>query len=299
MDKTLNQIIISLLKTKSNEYLTARDIAEFIWENETDFCNKKMKNTTKKGKDELISQIIAEVGSRYPRGLNNVISRTADRPHKYYYDNKSETVSSCTKRKNNQVEQMLYSKLAIYCESLGIKTLRIDEKTSKKNGGKNHNIWLHADVVGYQDLTTKFIDETKELLIQSTSERSYLYAFEVKDGIIKTSDLRESFFQTVSNSSWANYSYLVAEGIEDKAKEELQLLCSSFKIGFIQLNRDYPIDSDIVIQAPKTDLDWRMINRIAEENTDFREYLKNISLSYKKHSNTDIKTPTWDIDKIR
>ena len=89
MDKTLNQIIISLLKTKSNEYLTARDIAEFIWENETDFCNKKMKNTTKKGKDELISQIIAEVGSRYPRGLNNVISRTADRPHKYYYDNKS------------------------------------------------------------------------------------------------------------------------------------------------------------------------------------------------------------------
>ncbi len=299
MLQNLNQIIISLLKSKSNQYLTAREIAEFIWDNEQEFCNKKMKNTTRKGKDELISQIIAEVSSRYPRSLCKIISRTADRPHRYYYNDCSETKTASEKRKNKQEELELYPKLAQYCDSLGIKTLRIDEKTSKKDGGKNHNIWLHADIVGYQDLAEKFNDETRECLIEFSSERSYLYAFEVKDGIIKTCDLREYFFQTVSNSSWANYSYLVAEGIEEKAKEELQLLCSSFNIGYIQLNREFPLDSDIVIQATKTDLDWRMINRIAEENPDFRKYLKNISLSYKKHSNKDIQNPVWDIDKIK
>ena len=63
-----------------------------------------------------------------------------------------------------------------------------------------------------------------------------MYSFEVKDGIIKSHELREYFFQTVSNSSWANYSYLVAEGLGgDLVEKELQLLCASFKIGLINL----------------------------------------------------------------
>ena len=134
-----------------------------------------------------------------------------------------------------------------------------------------------------------------DIIIEYSCERSFLYSFEVKEGIIKNCDLRKYFFQTVSNSSWANYSYLVAEGIEEKAKEELQLLCASFNIGFIQLNKEEPEESDIVIQAPKTDIDWNMINRISDENPDFRQYLKNISLTYKRHSNPDIQPAKWDI----
>jgi len=42
-----------------------------------------------------------------------------------------------------------------------------------------------------------------------------------------------------------------------------------------------------------------MINRIAVENSDFKQYLKNISLSYRKHTDSDIKSPKWDIDKIK
>ena len=110
------------------------------------------------------------------------------------------------------------------------------------------------------------ISKTKECLIEYADERSYLYSFEVKAGTIETSDLRKYFFQTVSNSFWANYSYLVAEDVNDKAFEELQLLCSSFNIGYIQLNIDEPQESQIVIKAPKTSLDWNMINRIANEN---------------------------------
>lgn len=300
MEQSLNQMVAELLSSNPDKYLTAREIAEWIFENKKDYCANKMKRTKVKSEKALIRQIIAEIG-RYATFEKFNVYKTADRPQKYYYDDKKSNIKilDCEIHKNKQEEKKLYPKLAEYCNFIGINTLRIDEKTSKKDGGKNHNKWLHADVVGYKDLAEKFNDETKECLIQYSSERSYLYAFEVKDGIITTSNIREHFFQTVSNSSWANYSYLVAEGIEDKAKEELQLLCSSFKIGFIQLNKDEPIESDIVIQAPKTDLDWNMINRISDENSDFKKYLKNISLSYKKHSNNDIQSPKWDIDNIK
>ena len=297
MKQNLNQIVAELVKNSTNKYLTAREIAEQIMKSKKEFCAEKMRRTTKKSEETLLSQLIAEIGSHSVAYEKLNVFKTADRPHKYYYDYKNFDIkdAGCNVRKNKQEEQKLYPILAEYCNSIGIKTLRMDEKTSKKDGGKNYNKWLHADVVGYKDLAAKFNEETKECLIQYSSERSYLYAFEVKDGIITTSNIRENFFQTVSNSSWANYSYLVAEGIEDKAKEELQLLCSSFKIGFIQLDKEKPLESDIVIQAPKTNLDWNMINRIAVENSDFRKYLKNISLSYKKHSNNDIQSPKWDI----
>lgn len=299
MKQSLSEIVVEFLKNNKDNYLTAREIADWIVKNKKEFCNNKIKNTTIKNEDDLVGQLRAEITSFYSRGrMQEFISATADRPRRYFYEDKNVISMSqdCQARKNNQDEKLLYPKLAQYCKSIGINTLRIDEKTSKKNSGKNHNIWLHADVVGYKDLAAKFNDETKECLIQYSSERSYLFSFEVKDGIITTSNIREYFFQTVSNSSWANYSYLVAEGIEDKAKEELQLLCSSFRIGFIQLNKEEPLESDIVIQAPKTALDWNMINRISVENSDFRRYLKNISLAYKKHSNNDIQSPKWDID---
>lgn len=300
MKQNLNQIAAELVKNSTNQYLTAREIAEQIIKTQKEFCNNKMSRTAKKSNEALLKQLIAEIGAHSPALEKLNVYRTADRPHKYYYDPKllNDDKSICNFSVNKQEEKHLYPKLAQYCHSLNIKTLRIDEKTSKNKGGKNYNKWLHADLVGYKDLAEKFNEETKECFIQYSSERSYLYAFEVKDGIITTSNIREYFFQTVSNSSWANYSYLVAEGIEDKAKEELQLLCSGFKIGFLQLNKEEPIESDIVIQAPKTGLDWDMINRIAVENPDFRKYLKNISLSYKKHSNNDIQCPKWDIDDL-
>ena len=228
------------------------------------------------------------------------ISITAGRPRKYYYIvediEKEKKICEENEKKHNQPEKELYPILAQYCNSINIKTLRIDEKEPKKDKGKNYNKWLHADVVGFKDLISDFNKQTKECLIEYADERSYLYSFEVKAGTIETSDLRKYFFQTVSNSSWANYSYLVAEDVNDKAFEELQLLCSSFNIGYIQLNIDEPQESQIVIKAPKTSLDWNMINRIANENKDFQKYLDNITLVYQGHSNDKTRKPMWDVN---
>ncbi len=297
MDKNLNQIVSELLKNHTNKFLTAREIAEWIIENKTEFCKAKMKRTKVKTTNALIVQLRAEICSHALSLEKHNVFRTADKPKRYYYADNTLKLETETKEdhKNKQEELKLYPKLAQYCKTIGVETLRIDEKLSKKNGGKNYNKWLHADIVGYKDLAENFNDITKECIVEYSCERSYLYSFEVKAGIITNSTLRKYFFQTVSNSSWANYSYLVAEGIDSKAKEELQLLCSSFNIGFIQLDKDEPEESDIIIQAQKTDIDWNMIDRIANENPDFQKYLKNISLAYKKHSNSDIQAPEWGI----
>lgn len=304
MKKTLNKIVVDILKNNIGKSLTARELAEIIVEKEHEFCQNKMKNTTKKTEKELIRQLAAEIGAHYPQMEKYNISRTADRPRKLFYSNNifenvDEIVETQSKKitHNQQKEHELYPKLKEYCKSIGISTLRINEKKSNKTGGENYNIWLHADVVGFKDISDNYNQATKECLIEYSCERSFLYSFEVKEGIIKNCDLRKYFFQTVSNSSWANYSYLVAEGIEEKAKEELQLLCASFNIGFIQLNKEEPEESDIVIQAPKTDIDWNMINRISNENSDFRKYLNNIQQIYKiqKHPNLKLSQPEWDI----
>ncbi len=306
MKKNLNVIVSTILKNNIGKTFSAGELSIMIKDIEPDYFNEKMTTNNRTEKQNL-DQLYHEINSNYPQLAKNYnISRTADRPKKYFYissetnilninQNSKEQKLSKNKSVNNQKEHELYPKLAQYCKSIGIDTLRIDEKKSNKAGGENYNIWLHADVVGFKDISDNYNQATKECLIEYSCERSFLYSFEVKEGIIKNCDLRKYFFQTVSNSSWANYSYLVAEGIEEKAKEELQLLCASFNIGFIQLNKEEPEESDIVIQAPKTDIDWNMINRISDENPDFRQYLKNISLTYKRHSNPDIQPAKWDI----
>lgn len=300
MKKSLNQIVVDILK-ETGKSLTAREISEIIIQKEPEFCDIKKKNTTKKTTESLITQLVAEIGSRYPQIQQYNILRTADRPKKLFYNKQNNNCniitysnSNITISNSNEKEFELYGKLAEYCNSIGIKTLRINEKKTQKTNGSKHNKWLHADVVGFKDLSKKYSKETKESFNAYSNEKSVLYSFEVKKGCITDSVLREYFFQTVSNSSWANYSYLVAEEIEDNAKEELQLLCASFNIGFIQINRETPTESDIVIHAPKTDLDWNMMDRISI-NPDFKQFLYNISKMYGKHSNEEYLKIKWDI----
>ena len=47
---------------------------------------------------------------------------------------------------------------------------------------------------------------------QYSDKRTKLWSFEAKL-LINRSNVRECFFQAVSNSSWANFGYLVAAGV--------------------------------------------------------------------------------------
>tara|TARA_Y100001960_G_scaffold52306_1_gene53358 strand:- start:17 stop:433 length:417 start_codon:yes stop_codon:yes gene_type:complete len=135
-------------------------------------------------------------------------------------------------------------------------------------------------------------NETKEFIKYVGLEKHNLYSFEVKKDIT-LSNLREYFFQTVSNSSWANFSYLVAESITKDALEELEILSSSFKIGFISLSRTEDEESYIQIPAEyKKSIDVNLINRILEQNSDFKNYIELVKEFYQTGK---LKKSDWDI----
>ena len=308
---SLRKAVLELLNSNSGKEYTAREIAQVLADKYPDAVEAKIKASSNKNmntKEDCIAQWSAEIPVCKDYFERNNVFLSSDRPRTYSIkssnnsnnspkgivkdsDELSDYKDNC---RNNQPEKELYPKLAEYCKSLKIMTLRIDEKKSTKKGA-NNNKWLHADLVGFQDLVGGFVDEAKECLIEYSDIRSLLYSFEVKDGDITQGNLREYFFQTVSNSSWVNFSYLIAEGIEEKAWDELQLLCASFNIGFIQLDKNNPCESQIRVKAPQTDLDWMMINRIADANPDFKKFLKNITLTYKRHSDKNIAKPEWDL----
>jgi uncharacterized protein len=92
-------------------------------------------------------------------------------------------------------------------------------------------------------------------------------------------NLREVFFQTVSNSSWANESYLVAAEIDkdDELLNELKRLSTSFGIGIIKLDVQDPDNSEIVFPSRSSEsLDWETMNKLTM-NKDFVEFLKRVN----------------------
>lgn len=101
---------------------------------------------------------------------------------------------------------------------------------------------------------------------------------------INGANLRESFFQAVSNSTWANFGYRVAANIEGRCSEtisELRILSSLHGIGIILLNTEEPSESQILIPArERSDVDWNTINRLATENRDFLEYVRLVRQFY-------------------
>lgn len=103
----------------------------------------------------------------------------------------------------------------------------------------------------------------------------------------------KSFFQAVSNSSWANFGYLVTSEIEGSdTLKELRILSSLHGIGFIRLDAENPSESQIIIPAKERhDVDWDTANRLTEENKDFLKYIKLIRQFYQTG---EMRSHDWD-----
>lgn len=110
----------------------------------------------------------------------------------------------------------------------------------------------------------------------STSVR--LWSFEVKK-TLTAGNVRKCFFQAVSNSSWAHEGYLAATAIADeRVEQELRMLSSLHGIGVILLDPQNPSESEIFLPARRRlDADWQSIDRLAQENSDFQEFMELVS----------------------
>jgi hypothetical protein len=120
-----------------------------------------------------------------------------------------------------------------------------------------------------------------------------LFSFELKREL-SISNIRESFFQAVSNSSWANEGYLAAAIIDTDTDfmYELKRLSTSFGIGVIKLDTSDPDSSEILLPAKSKDfIDWDTVNKISSINTDFRDFLTRIKNDMK---NQEIRKEKYD-----
>ena len=109
--------------------------------------------------------------------------------------------------------------------------------------------------------------------------------------------MRECFFQTVSNSSWANFGYLVAAEVEGaETLKELRMLFAAHGIGLIKLDIDTPADSQVLIPArERADIHWDTVNRLVTENRDFLEYVKLVKQFYQTG---ETKLADWDVPEV-
>lgn len=293
--------VVEFLKTNANQRFNARQVAESIVAKYPDDYLEKRQNPRFENEKSFITQIVAEIGAQKDHIIKidtHVFWQDKPRPRVYWYDpdkNVGDTVSVETEEDNDEIEietpsigtksltehdlypiliDYLKSELKLYCQ-------RIDEKRSKNSRGSGGNQWLHPDIVAMQPIDKEWNELIRSCVKQGAGQRVRLWSFEVKKEL-NGANARKSFFQAVSNSSWANEGYLVATSISDsKVEQELRMLSSLHGIGVILLNPENPSESEMMLPSKtRSEVDWQSVNRILVENVDFKDYIELVSTYY-------------------
>ncbi|OQW93778.1 MAG: HrgA protein [Beggiatoa sp. IS2] len=228
-------------------------------------------------------------------GDASMIIQTSERPAQFFLRKLADKIDiqKVQKQKDNEVakkekvetkkfnERDLHSLLVAY--ALGDTHFKANLKTifheTSNKGTKGQNEWIHPDLVGVYFPFKDYKKETLEIQSHLTISSIKLFSFELKISLSFV-NLREYFFQAVSNSSWANEGYLVAININEDPtfRDELRRLNNAFGIGIIKLNTENVFESEILFPASiKQSIDWDTVNRLANENSDFSDFLKFIT----------------------
>jgi hypothetical protein len=317
----LRETIIEFLKSHTEQRYSARQIANWIFETNREACEAKRRRSKQKLATDaaLIQQLVAEISAVRPEIQKREprVRTTEGRPRLYYYAAQagyddvvipSEETSLPSTDGNEAragravalTEHDLYPLLSSYLHmEFGLFPKRIDEKRASNRRGPNGNRWLFPDLAAMENLTREWDKEILDCVKEYGGPRTRLWSFEVKLKLNR-SNVREAWFQTVSNSSWSNYGYLVAAQVEDAdTMKELRLLAAAHGIGLIVLDIEDPTESsEIRIPArERPEIDWDSCNRLAEENADFRDFISQIR---QFHQTGNIKDRDWDLpDRTR
>jgi len=215
-------------------------------------------------------------------------AQTDSRPKKFYLKSQvsqldlsdtaiSKETTVVKKKRFDFLEKDLHPYLTYYAYyHLHCYTKTINHSQSSK---KEFGEWVHPDIVGCYFPLDDWKQEVYELSSSIGNISIRLLSFELKREL-SFGNLRESFFQTVSNSTWANESYLVAAEVseEEEFRSELSRLSTSFGIGVIKLNLEDPHSSEIIFPAKYREaLDWETINKLTM-NTDFKEFISTVKI---------------------
>ncbi|WQV84888.1 hypothetical protein KVK67_00435 [Helicobacter pylori] len=174
------------------------------------------------------------------------------------------------------------------------------EKCQKDKQGKCE--WNYPDIVGVyfpydKDLKGKYKEQTLKFLHHTGQKRHKLFSFELKKKL-SLPNLKESYFQAVSNSSWANEGYLVVKNIKEDDVEdvlgELRRLNQSFGIGVIKLESEIS-NSKILFLAREREIDIPTLDMLVEQSpVDFKPFMEKINKQIEKGLDTPIEMNVFD-----
>lgn len=227
---------------------------------------------------------------------NSMYIKVGKRPARFYLKSKASDISEDTIRKIDSEEDKptkeiiswkekdLHSLLTYFVyanpsfgRGKGVITKTICHEKSQKKG---YSEWLYPDLVGFYLPIEDWETELIEFGQISDNKLIKLYSFELKKSLNK-SNYRESYFQAVSNSSWAHEGYLVAAEIkqDDEFLSELERLTLSFDIGIIHIDlNDFDSSSAIFPSIPKSNLDWETMNKLCAQNEDFKKFIQDVKI---------------------
>jgi hypothetical protein len=220
---------------------------------------------------EVQRSAIARQLTRYSSGSNPIIKKIYPRKFelingeiKNYHENKEINLHPA-------LVKFAFERFNVFCKTISAVKVKIR--------GNKINKWSNPDIVGVApvilDLNDLFMGEVEKQGIISSKVLQF-YSFELKLNINKT-NLTECYFQAVSNSSWANFGYLVV-GDLDRSNEfisSLVRLNSGYGIGVIHLNAEDPVNSEIIVSAREKDaVDINFMNFLSSINNDFYYFIK-------------------------
>jgi hypothetical protein len=273
---TINEAILQSLDDMNNPS-TYKEVFKHIAEKK--YCNF--------GKAQTPDATISALLGNFIRNGDSRVKRIKQNGTYYYYLTKNEQnidfdilngetavevveTNETIGKKETLKERDLHKLLSSYLNSIEIQAKTIfHEQSNRKDSSQT---WVHPDMVGIQFL--KLGKEVSRNLLKSINpaDTCKLSSYELKIEIKNDSELKSAFFQAVSNSSWANYGYLVALEFNDNLSEEMARLNQSFGIGIIKLSAN-PYQSKVLFPATHRNLDFKTIDKLCDINPTFEQFM--------------------------
>lgn len=232
----------------------------------TDFIQKsdsRIKRIKLDGKtySYYLSKYEQSIGVELLNGNEDLIDNSENQKVKPIKNSKSKTFE----------ERDLHILLSSYLKNADTYSKTIFHEQS--NGKDSNQIWTHPDMVGIKFLNLQSKVSQNFLKSINRVDTFKLSSYELKREINSDSELKKAFFQAVSNSSWANYGYLVAFEFSDSLQDEMARLNQSFGIGIIQLNAN-PYQSKVLYPSVFRDLDFKTIDKLCKMNKEFEKFIE-------------------------
>lgn len=260
-----------------------------IWQRgEESGLTKKIDSTGKTPWQTLGARLYVDVRDND----SSKIVKVGNRPARFYLKGRNVPLGTIEKIEIAEVQQKepktTYSELELhplltyfaytnptFNRGRSILTKTIFHQKSKKSG---YSEWTHPDIVGFHIPLEDWDPDIIAFNRLSDNNLLRMFSFEMKKSLNRA-NYRESYFQAVSNSSWAHEGYLVAVDIskDDAFRSELERLASSFGVGIIHLDPT-DIDSSRILYPARTrdSLDWETMNKLCEQNSDFSTFVKDV-----------------------